>query len=121
MKTNPLFVIRGTGFAIDGTLVEKVNKAWVNEDKTKEFFFVRPYNREDFAKQAFVIADKYLQPVQDNKEYEYKITVEMISIEENGHYLVRESSKIIPNAFRKLDIEALTDKLVADLTPLVRI
>jgi hypothetical protein len=112
MNKKPLFVIRGTGIdSLDGTLVQIEEGA---DDHCK----IRPFNRTDVAFGSVKVHKKYLVPVRKNvNTYKYKIT---IVIEDETLGGEKSVTRTIGDAYRKINIEELADKLEQDLIPIVR-
>lgn len=115
---SPVFVIRGTGTKIDGSLV---TASPVYEAEGGWYHTVRPVGHIVDTKYPVLIHEKHLQRVEDRlSRFTYKITVSKHS----GDALVdpiEQDSIAITNALRNMSIKTILNRLESELGPILRL
>jgi hypothetical protein len=114
-QVSDLYIIRGTGYNIDGTIVEKVERAY------EDYFQVRSFNPHKIVvSKSLLIHDKYLEKLDSlTKKFTYKIVITKEIGGSSGDCV--EASFVIHNALRDINIEDLTSKIGEDLLPILRL
>lgn len=115
MKKTSLFIIRGTGFSIDGTLVEKTNN--VSGVDGQPLWAVRPYNSDIAAIGSVLIPEKYLQPIREEvPKLTYTLCIRKTN--EDGSHI--NECIDVKDAIRDVNLKSLVQKFGDDLSIIVK-
>lgn len=114
MSDRSLYVVRGTGFPIDGCIVEIVSTIVIDGI---DFYTVKPFGRNDVNVNSFLIDNKFLSKANDMSLLSYRITITKTS--DDGS--VESTTDVIDKAARNISIDNLLNRIIVDLTPIVRI
>ena len=105
-----LYLVRGTGFLIDGTL------AVIKEEWGDGFVSITPHNNIVAEPMAIRIHERYLQKVSNRPIYEYEVIIKKI----NSGVIEEECSKTIDSAVRNVNVENLVLDVYDNLSPILR-
>lgn len=105
-----LYIIRGTGLSLDGTLVTILE--WGNDG----YVSVVPHN-SDVDIEPFKIMGKYLQPIGDTKEYSY--TISILKFDKNSS-VIDKSDLTIKNSIKDVSIDVILNWIDTNLSPLLK-
>ena len=118
MKNKPqqLYVVRGSGYGIDGALVSITAEHEVGGEK---YLSVSPAAPRFVGSKSILIHEKYLQAVDNRlKQYVYTFTVSKKSVD-GGQ--VEQDLLIIDGAFRNMAVQTILKRLEMELGPLLRL
>lgn len=103
-----LYIIRGTGLAIDGVIVEVIKNG------VDGFSLIHPYNNKKAAKAPFMIDDRYLQPIDDSIVFvKYEFTVKKSGSEECLKF-------VLDDCPRNVSLESIKDFIASNLGPILK-
>ncbi len=113
----PVYVIRGTGFSIDGSLVT------ITTDDADSHVTVCPVNQVDFPSEGSVLVDRrYLSPASNfNGIHEYTISIHRVSTTDSGEVTEEKQEHVIENASRKVDLSKLVTSVATNLSPILKV
>lgn len=115
-KTQQLFVVRGSGYAIDNAIVSITA---MHEVDGEQYASVRPATPRTVGDKSILIHKRYLQPVEDRmKQYVYTITVNKKPIDGGP---AEQDMLIIDGAFRNMAVKTIINRLSAELGPILRL
>lgn len=107
---NKLFIVRGTGFPIDGTLVK------ISEVRGDGYCSVTLFRHCHEEPKSILIAEKYLQPIKDREPLSYTFSITKFKDGEK----VDSASTTVDSALRDMNIHQLIKKINDDLSPILR-
>jgi hypothetical protein len=112
----PVYLIRGTGFNIDGSLVT------IETDDADSHVTVCPVNQVDFPSKGSILVDRrYLSPASNfNGVHEYTITIHCVSTTDSGEVSEDKVKHVIENASRKVDLTKLVKSVTHNLSPILK-
>jgi len=116
-KDTPLYIVRGSGYGIDGSIVKIVSETEVDGET---YFAINPVSSRPIGHNSILIHNKYLQPIGDNrlKTYTYTITV---SKKHNESGSIEQDLLVINDAFRNINVATIISKLDRELGPILRL
>ena len=115
-KSKQLYVVRGSGYSIDNSIVTIAKEHEVDGEK---FLSVNPATPRIVGQHSILINEKYLQPINDRiKQYVYTFTVSKTCLDDRT---TEQDLCIIDNAMRNMDVSAILEKFERELTPLLRL
>jgi hypothetical protein len=108
-----LYIIRGTGLVLDGTIVEVLS--------TVGDYSVVSHPSSESEVENTMVKTKCLQPLGQNPKVKYTIEV-LKSYPEGGFYERTPIGEIIDidNCIRDVSVETILDFIKANLTPILR-
>lgn len=114
-QVKDLFIVRGTGYNLDGTIVEIVEGAY------EDYCQVRPFSSHKVvASKSILIHKKYLEKLDSlTKKLTYRIVIS--KEQENTTIAPEVASFVIDSALRDINISDLANKIGADLSPILRL
>ena len=117
MDKQPVYIIRGTGFDIDGTLVN------IQDDNADSHVVVYPINQADFPSQGSVLVDRrYISPASNfNGVHEYTLSIHCVSTTDTGEVTEEKHDYVIENASRKVDVKQLVKSTALSLSPVLKV
>lgn len=107
-----LYIIRGTGLALDGTLV--TISEWGSDGHG--YVSVVPHN-PDVEISPIKVMGKYLQPVGDTNEYTY--TISILKFDEHTN-IVDKSEITIKNTIKNINTNVIKEWINTNLSPLLK-
>lgn len=113
MKKDELYIIRGTGLPLDGTLVLISDGNWNDGD---DYVSVIPY-KSDIDIEPIRIKGKYLQHVGDKCEYTYKVSISKL---DENNLVIDEAEFTIKNTIKNVNPVVITDWIDTNLSPLFK-
>lgn len=115
-KNQQLYVVRGSGYAIDNALVSVVE---MHEVDGEQYASVRPATPRHVGEKSILVHERYLQPVDQRlKKYVYTITVSKQPI---GGGASEQDILIIDGAFRNMAVSTIIKRLESELGPILRL
>jgi len=105
-----LYIIRGTGFLIDGTLVV-LTKDWGDG-----FYSVTPYNSKIISQVSLKVNKNCIQKVDNKPIIDYVITIDKV-IE---GIVVQSSTQTVTAAIRDVDVESVVMDVHSSISPILR-
>ena len=116
-KSQQLYVVRGSGYAVDGAHVSITASHEVDGEK---YLSVSPATPRLVGTKSILIHEKYLQPVSDRlKQYVYTITVTKKSIDSSQG--IEQDLLVIDGAFRNMAVSTILKRFEAELGPILRL
>lgn len=118
MKKNkePLYIVRGTGYALDGALVKIDQQHEVDGEK---YFSVSPAVPRPHGHESIMVHERYLQLFGENQNtYTYTITVSK-KFDVDGK--IEQDYLVIDGAYRNLAIRTILNRFGSELTPILRL
>lgn len=105
-----LYIVRGTGMAFDGVLVEII-------DVEGDFVLVSPPHSKN-APKAIMVDRRYLQEVDDKTRYKYTFTITKVGDTDNSS----DGSIMftVDEAIRNVSLETIRDFINSNLSPILR-
>jgi hypothetical protein len=115
-KNQQLYVVRGSGYAIDNAMV--IVDA-VHEVDGERYAAVRPATPRHVGIDSILIHEKYLQTVDNRmKQYVYTFTVTKKPIDGGP---AEQDMLIIDGAFRNMAVKTIINRLRSELGPILRL
>jgi hypothetical protein len=113
----PVFIVRGTGFNIDGTLVT------IDIDNADSHVKICPVNHAEFPSKGSVLIDRrYISPASNfNGMHEYTLTIHRVSTTDSGEVTEEKQEYIIENASRKVDLKKLVKSVAHNLSQILKV
>ena len=110
-----VYVIRGTGFNIDGTLV------LIESDAADSHVKVSPVNQKDYPATGSILIDRrYLSPAKTyNGTHEYRISISCTSTVNSDKPETEVCSYNITDAVRKVNLKELVESIASNLKPIL--
>lgn len=113
----PLYIVRGTGYGIDGSIVKKVGQHVVGGEI---YFLVNPANSRPTGHNSILVHKKYLQELGKDRlnTYTYTITV---SKRNDNDGSIEQDLIVIDGAYRNLSPSAILNRFGQELIPILRL
>ena len=115
-KSQQLWVVRGSGYSLDGAIVEATAR---HEVDGETYLSVSPVPHRFVGEKSILIHEKYLQPVDNRlKRYTYTFTVSKKCI---GTGAIEQDILLIDSAFRNMSVSTILARLDSELGPILRL
>jgi len=109
MSDKQLYIVRGTGLALDGTIVEVAS---IGGDG---YISVLPWKGSKI--EPIMIKEKYLQPIDHQDEYIYKI---YITKSNTIGEIVGSDMVIISETIKNINVSVIAEFIESNLKPLIK-
>lgn len=116
-KKNPeLYMVRGSGYAIDGAAVTLGDR---HEVDGEVYFSVQPAAPRLVGSKSLLVHERYLEPIEKRlKRYTYTFTVSK-KCEDDA--TMEQDFLVIDSAFRNMQIRSILARIDSELGPILRL
>jgi len=115
MNKDQHFIVRGSGYGIDSTVVVVTAEHEVDGEK---YLSVRPATPRHVGEKSVLIHERYLQPISDRlKKYIYTFTVTKRCVDDGT---TEQDLLVIDGAVRNMKVATILARLNMELGPILR-